>query len=221
MAERHQFSSEFYNITLKKIFKKEIICFLGKLFSKKQINVEKEYLQLGCGSDQNALNDSYINCDIYNINFFKFYKKKKIHYLDLRNELPFKENSFIGVFSEHTIEHLVSLEALKLFSEIHRVLKPDGIFRLIVPDLKKYIDHYNGYKVFPDGQFKSGCEAIWNICLNYEHKSVWDENWLTYNLKNSNFKKIICSEYKVSLNEKLLLDKKGREIESIYIEAIK
>ena len=77
MAERHQFSSEFYNITLKKILKKEIICFLGKLFSKKQINVEKEYLQLGCGSDQNALNDSYINCDIYNINFFKFYKKKK------------------------------------------------------------------------------------------------------------------------------------------------
>ena len=75
MAERHQFSSEFYNVTLKK-FLKEIICFLGKLFSKKQINVEKEYLQLGCGSDQNALNDSYINCDIYNINFFKFYKKK-------------------------------------------------------------------------------------------------------------------------------------------------
>ena len=62
---------------------------------------------------------------------------------------------------------------------------------------------------------------IWNICLNYEHKSVWDENWLTYNLKKSNFKKIICTEYKVSLNEKLLLDKKGREIESIYIEAIK
>ena len=140
----------------------------------------------------------------------------------LVNRFPFESNVFRGVYSEHTIEHLYPTEVLKLFNEIHRVLKKNGILRVVVPDLKKYIDYYNGKKnVFPEDQFKFGCEAIWNIAQNYEHKSLWDEEWLEYHLKNCNFREIKRSKYQVSQDKNLILDKKGREIESIYLEATK
>jgi len=222
MSDRHKFNSDFYNITLKSVLKKELFSFFGRLFLEKKIKTSKKYLQLGCGSSEENLSDDFINCDFFNLNFFKFYKKKKIQYLDLRYKLPFASDIFRGVYSEHTIKHLYPTEVLRLFKEIYRVLKKNGIFRVVVPDLKKYIYYYNGKKdVFPDNQFKFGCEAIWNIAQNYEHKSLWDEEWLKFHLKNCNFHKIKRCKYQVSQDKNLILDKKGREIESIYLEATK
>lgn len=51
---------------------------------------------------------------------------------DLNNTLPFKENSADHIFAIHVLEHLPDL--LSLMNEVHRVLKPSGIFHVIVPN---------------------------------------------------------------------------------------
>ena len=59
MSERHNYGSKFYNITLKKIIKKELLSYFGRLFSKKNVTPNKKYLQLGCGNSD--VSDNYIN----------------------------------------------------------------------------------------------------------------------------------------------------------------
>ena len=206
MSERHEYGSKFYNITLKKVLKNELLSFFGRMFSKKKISPNKKYLQLGCG-DSDVKKD-FINADFFTIDFFNPFKKNKIYFLDLRYPLPFKDDSFEGIFSEHTLEHLYPSEALKLLNEI-------------VPDLKKYIEYYNNKNISLGRNYKFGCEAIWNLTQNYSHRSVWDSEMLIHHLQQNGF--INCKElnYRISQNKDLILDKEGRQIESIYVEGTK
>ncbi len=222
MKERHKFGSPFYNQTFKKILKRELLSFFGRLLKKKKYSINKDFINLGSGNDDEYDNDNVLNCDFFNIEFFNIFKKKKIFFIDLRYDLPFHDNSFTGVFSEHTIEHLYPSEACNLIKEVFRILKKDGIFRIVVPDLKKYIDYYiDNENNSLDKNFSSGCEAIWNISQNFEHKSLWDAEWLKINLEKSGFSNCKIQSFKKGDIEELLLDKESRKNESLYIEARK
>jgi predicted SAM-dependent methyltransferase len=48
--------------------------------------------------------------------------------------LPFADASFAFIYSEHFFEHLFFDEALALLKECHRLLRPNGVLRTIVPD---------------------------------------------------------------------------------------
>lgn len=53
---------------------------------------------------------------------------------NLKRPLPFQDETADIVYSSHTLEHLHVEDAKNLFREIHRVLKPGGITRILVPD---------------------------------------------------------------------------------------
>jgi predicted SAM-dependent methyltransferase len=55
---------------------------------------------------------------------------------DVRAGLPFPENRFQAVYASHVLEHLAPEAGLRLLRECHRVLRPDGIARIVVPDLE-------------------------------------------------------------------------------------
>ena len=57
-------------------------------------------------------------------------------------KLPFKNNSMDLVYSCHTVEHLYEEDFLKFLKESERVLKPDGVFRMVIPDLSLYVKKY-------------------------------------------------------------------------------
>ncbi len=63
---------------------------------------------------------------------------------DLRRGLPFEDNSFAAVYGSHVLEHLESVAAIRLLRECHRILKPEGIVRLAVPDLEQIARLYLG-----------------------------------------------------------------------------
>jgi predicted SAM-dependent methyltransferase len=67
---------------------------------------------------------------------------KTIVILDLRNPLPFPDNSFQAVYSSHVLEHLYRNEALNLLKEIYRVCCEGAIVRMVVPDLQVLIANY-------------------------------------------------------------------------------
>lgn len=50
------------------------------------------------------------------------------------DRLPFQDESFDYIFSEHFLHHLFFDEALALLRECHRVLASDGVLRTVVPD---------------------------------------------------------------------------------------
>lgn len=55
---------------------------------------------------------------------------------DLRRRLPFAEATFDAVYGSHVLEHLEPSAAGMLLQDCLRVLKPEGIVRLAVPDLE-------------------------------------------------------------------------------------
>ena len=67
---------------------------------------------------------------------------RNIIWHDVRKGLPFETGSVDVVYCSHLLEHLTRDEAKELCLEIFRVLKPKGIFRVVVPDLKKAIEAY-------------------------------------------------------------------------------
>lgn len=54
---------------------------------------------------------------------------------DVVRGLPLADQSCDGVYSSHVLEHLSRTDFDKALDETFRVLKPGGIFRLVVPDL--------------------------------------------------------------------------------------
>ncbi len=63
--------------------------------------------------------------------------------VNFRNDdIPFPDKSCSIVHTSHMIEHLPDESASHLFSEVYRVLRPGGTFRIVCPDLDKLIQAY-------------------------------------------------------------------------------
>lgn len=65
-----------------------------------------------------------------------------IQICDVRKRLPFRDNSFDACYSSHVVEHVFRDEALALLKEMRRVLKPGGVCRTLVPDLRSIVEEY-------------------------------------------------------------------------------
>ncbi|MEO8559782.1 MAG: methyltransferase domain-containing protein [Rhodospirillales bacterium] len=59
----------------------------------------------------------------------------EVLYLDAGKRLPFGNDSLAFVFAEHMIEHVPHAVGSRLAAEVHRVLRPGGVFRVATPDL--------------------------------------------------------------------------------------
>jgi predicted SAM-dependent methyltransferase len=94
------------------------------------------YANVGCGGN---ILKGYVNID--------YSWAKGVVCWDITKGLPLDSDSMMGIFTEHTIEHLEWQDALHtVFPEIHRVLKPGGVLRISVPDAEKVIDDYTRAK---------------------------------------------------------------------------
>ena len=221
--EKEKFGNKYYYPTLWSRISFEIKSIIGRLFSRSEIITKKDYLELGAGIKAHE-NDKIEYLDFYNINLknlFSFKNEKVIGH-DLRYKLPFKANSFLGIYLKHTLEHLYPFEAIKLLSEIYRVLKPNGIVRITVPDLDIYIQEYNKKKRSEQfSKFENGCELIWSLTQNFKHHSVWNFEMLKMQLEKKKFKKVVKQKFREGENKNILLDREERKHETLYVEAKK
>ena len=106
-----------------------------KLVKKLIKGKKKIMLNVGCGTDYkkgwiNVDNNSDNNIEQLDLNW------------DLRNPLPFADNSVDFVFNEHFIEHLTVEEAQQVIKDLMRVLKPGGVMRIAMPDLEGVVNNY-------------------------------------------------------------------------------
>jgi len=68
---------------------------------------------------------------------------------DLTNGIPHTAESVDAIYSSHMLEHIDPASAELILRECHRVLKPGGVLRIVVPDLESaaraYVEGDRGY----------------------------------------------------------------------------
>lgn len=92
----------------------------------------KPYLNVGCGFQHHP--------DWVNIDFVATGNGVIAH--NLRSGLPFADSSFQVIYHSHLLEHLPKTEAEKFLKECIRVLQPQGVIRVVVPDLEAIVRLY-------------------------------------------------------------------------------
>lgn len=110
-------------------------------------------LNLGCGSN---FHSEWINID------FISHSTSVIQH-DLRKGIPYEDDFFDVVYHSHILEHFTKDEALRFIKECYRVLKPEGIIRVAVPDLEAICTEYLNNL---------------NKALNSEHEATLDYDWI-------------------------------------------
>jgi SAM-dependent methyltransferase len=69
---------------------------------------------------------------------------RNVIFWDLRRGIPFRDLAFDGVYHSHVLEHIDREDAPAFLRECFRVLKPQGILRVVVPDLEALAREYLG-----------------------------------------------------------------------------
>jgi SAM-dependent methyltransferase len=222
LVQQDRFDSDAYYTRLGSMLAFEIKSFVGRAFGfLPTLAATKDFLNLGSGA---APQRDFTNVDFYNLRTKASLWRKGYSFVqhDLRFPLPFPADTFLGVYSEHTVEHLYPVHAQRLFKEVHRVLKPGGVFRCIVPDLAKYVACYNKESTGPEfAHFTNGCEAMWSLTQNWGHISVWDAEMLQLKLRQAGFARTEPCEFRQGSLPPLLVDLEARRWQSVCVEAHK
>ncbi len=67
---------------------------------------------------------------------------QRIEVHDLRKNFPWPDGSAEAIYSSHTFEHLTREHGCHFMREAHRVLRPGGVLRIVVPDLEHVVARY-------------------------------------------------------------------------------
>ncbi len=89
-------------------------------------------LNIGCGA---TFHSDWINVDVAS-------SDPCVRALDICNGLPYASESIDFCYSSHVLEHLRRLDARNLLVDCRRVLKREGVIRLVVPDLESLVRDY-------------------------------------------------------------------------------
>lgn len=113
----------------------------------------KKALNLACGSRtiESTKEMHWINVDSYERSGVTLDR-----IMDITKKFSFLSDQYDYIYSEQFIEHINWLEGLKFLRNCFRVLKKDGILRLVLPDYRKifqkYLDRdYDFFDVFFKG----------------------------------------------------------------------
>ncbi|BAS59570.1 type 11 methyltransferase [Leptolyngbya boryana NIES-2135] len=102
------------------------------LSSSVQNQPAKAYLNLGCGY---RVHSAWINVD------FAATSEGVIAH-NLIQGIPFPDASFDVVYHSHVLEHFSRSSAITFLQECYRVLRPQGVIRVVVPDLEQITRTY-------------------------------------------------------------------------------
>jgi predicted SAM-dependent methyltransferase len=89
-------------------------------------------LNIGCGL---TFHPEWINIDVVP-------SAPEVQYCDITKKLPYPDNYFDACYSSHVLEHLTKEDAHRLLAECRRILKPQGIIRIVVPNLEAMVREY-------------------------------------------------------------------------------
>lgn len=146
-----------------------------------------------------------------------------IHH-DIRKGLPFENNSVDYIYTSHFLEHVKKNEAIRIMEECHRILKPQGWIRIVVPDFKllanKYIKNELSIEDFLKALGMDSGKLLFKFFYSKDrHKWMYDFQSLNHLLTTCGLKNITRRRFKESkVPDVDILD--NRE-ESLHVDALK
>lgn len=170
--------------------------------------------------------------DVNQYRYIEFARQRGILWANAAKKLPFHEGSVEVVYTSHMLEHLDRTQAQAFLQEVLRVLKPGGVIRISVPDLKILVDQY-----LQDQDADHMIESM-GTCINNpqsmkeklkyvltgsrHHSWMYDRKSLIKLLMQSGFAQVQAMPLgKTTIPDSGKLDLYERSDASIYVEAIK
>lgn len=152
--------------------------------------------------------------------------------VDCRHGLPFGDGAVRGIHVEHYFEHLEpTAERPRFLAECRRCLQPGGILRIVVPDMRKYIDAYlsDGWGLLdeigcggerPQDVFATKIEALNHVFVqDGEHYGGFDAEYLGRTLEQSGFDDIERVAWGEGRFPGGAIDREQHRSYSLYMEA--
>ena len=178
-------------------------------------------LHLGCGSNRFP---EWVNVDM---------GRKGDLTVDLREGLPFRDDSVEAIFTEHALEHFYREHDLPLLlGEALRVLRPGGRLRVAVPDGAVALRYYHGSLEPPEraerfGQlhrrFHGTPMDVVNSAFRWKHQHLYmyDEETLGALLREVGFVAVEARAFRDSPDPALReVDNEERAFETLYMEGV-
>jgi predicted SAM-dependent methyltransferase len=170
-------------------------------------------LHVGCGPN---LKTGWVNVDLSEGSDVR---------LDLKEPLPFPDNSATVIYSEHFFEHLSLEEGTRFLEESMRVLVPGGVIRIGVPDAERSLRQYvsgdrERWQEIRKRYHPEWCNTPMHS-VNYffrqagEHKYAYDFETLSSVLEDCGFVNIRRQDWDPTL------DLESRRDGTLYVDAAK
>ncbi len=131
-------------------------------------------LNLGCGED---VRPGHLNCDARSLD--------GVDVVCDASRLPFRDNSFEAVLGLDLLEHFSWRRTVEVLEEWRRVLKPDGVLELKVPNLHTLMAAYMQGKI-PFQEFVRIAYGHQDYPEN-THRAGFQPEFLKYLLENHGF----------------------------------
>ncbi len=148
--------------------------------------------------------------------------------LDLRRRLPFRDNTVSLCYSEHFLEHLYPEEAERHFSEVFRVLKQGGTYRVAVPAAirfaQKYLEGDHEFFALAHPWEDRPFDVVRKIfSWNGEHRTIYDFGQIEHLARQAGFKEVRECQANSSRDPRLRIDRSEpqRVAETLYAEMTK
>jgi SAM-dependent methyltransferase len=201
-------------------------------------------LNLGCGAN---VVDGWINVDYAlgaklaklplfaainrKLGIFSFDWDSRVFLHDLTTPFPWRDASVDCCYSSHTLEHLNREQGMLLLREAHRVLKPGGVFRIIVPDLAAVIREYEDGTLRADrfletmgvlyGTGKRGMKKLLAPFYEYPHKCMYDTPTLLSVMREAGFHAVEKRVFESGIDAIERIEVMERTVNAVIVEGVK
>lgn len=207
--------------------------------------VQLTKLNLGCGSQ---LPDGWINVDyamgarFAKIPFFRAINRKikifetadwseKIYIHNLTKRFPWADSTMEIVYSSHTLEHFSKEDGRRFLAECHRVLRKNGIIRIVVPDLRYDIEEYIAGRTKSD-DFVEKLNVLYSTSNNmlkrrlypfiqFQHKCMYDAPRLLAILSETGFEAASRAPFDSDISDIRLVEVETRTGNAVIVEGRK
>jgi len=162
---------------------------------------------------------------------FKMRWDPRIHIHDLTKPLPWADGTIDVCYTSHTVEHMSRDEGRHLVSEAYRVLRPGGVLRVVVPDLRDVVDRYAAGRLPAEnfveelgvlyGAGKGGLRRALAPVVEFPHKCMYDTDAMCRLLASRGFVAERRAAFDSSIDDIGSIEIEDRTICAVIVEGVK
>lgn len=174
-------------------------------------------MNLGCGPFPA---DGWLNCD-------RLARAGVDLRADLRDGLPLRDACLDYVSCVHVLQDLAYYDVAPLLRELHRVLRPDGVLRLVLPDLERALHAFRerdaAYFHVPDRDARTlGGKLVTQIVWYGSVRTPFTFDFAQELLEDAGFVRVVrCAHGTTASVHRDIVRLDNRPRESLHVEAVR